>query len=128
MYRSFKCALIALMVLSMLTGTALSEQQQEGTKLSLTTGLPTEIPYKPIQISLDNEPGARPQIGMSHADVVYEFECYTGGPTRYLAIFNDDVPKAAEGCRSTRVPRWRCTGTSAARWRTTADGTRAKRT
>ena len=88
----------------MLMVTALAEQSESDTKLSLTTGLPTGTPYKPVQITLDNEPGARPQIGMSHADVVYEFECYTGGPTRYLAIFNDDVPEIVEGCRSTRVP------------------------
>ena len=104
MKRIFKCALLALMVLSMLTVSALAEQPNSEQTLSLTTGLPTDKPYKPVQITLDNEPGARPQIGMSHADVVYEFEAYTAGYARYLAIFNDDVPKIAEGCRSTRVP------------------------
>jgi len=104
MKKLFKRAAIILMTLAILMVPALAEQPEDGVKLSLTTGLPTDQPYKPIQITLDNEPGARPQIGMAHADVVYEFEAYTGGPTRYLAIFNDDVPEIAEGCRSTRVP------------------------
>lgn len=104
MKSTFKCTLIVLTILSMFTIRALAEQADSGQKLSLTTGLPTDKPYKPVQITLDNEPGARPQIGMSHADIVYEFEAYTGGPTRYLAIFNDDVPVIAEGCRSTRIP------------------------
>ena len=103
MNRILKSAMVGLLVLSVLMGTALAEQP-EGEKLSLTTGLPTDKPYKPIQMTLDNEPGARPQIGMSHADLLYEFEAYTNGYSRYLAIFNDDVPKIAEGTRSTRVP------------------------
>jgi hypothetical protein len=93
--------LCAVLAIALFLPSALAES---GQKLSLTTGLPTDKAYKPVQITLDNEPSARPQIGMSHADVVYEFECYTGGPTRYLAVFNDDVPKFVEGCRSTRVP------------------------
>jgi hypothetical protein len=95
----FSCAVLLALALSLPAALA-----ESGQKLSLTTGLPTDKEYKPVQITLDNEPGARPQVGMSHADVVYEFECYTNGYTRYLAIFNDDVPKIAEGCRSTRVP------------------------
>ena len=95
----FTCAVLLAIALSLPCALA-----ESGQKLSLTTGLPTDKAYKPVQITLDNEPSARPQIGMSHADVVYEFECYTGGPTRYLAVFNDDVPKIAEGCRSTRIP------------------------
>ena len=95
----FSCAV--LLVLALAFPVALAES---GQKLSLTTGLPTDKEHKPVQMTFDNEPGARPQIGMSRADVVCEFECYSGGYTRYLAIFNDDVPKTAEGCRSTRVP------------------------
>jgi hypothetical protein len=91
------------MMLALFTVSALAEQPADGS-LSLTTGLPTDKVYKPIQMTLDNEPGARPQIGMSRADILYEFEAYTNGYTRYLAIFNDDVPKIAEGTRSTRVP------------------------
>ncbi len=104
MKRIFMRALIAMTVLAMLTIPALAEQPDGQAKLSLTTGLPTDMPYKPIQLTMDNEPGARPQIGMSRADILYEFEAYSGGYSRYLAIFNDDVPKIAEGCRSTRVP------------------------
>jgi hypothetical protein len=94
--------LAAMFVLLLMMAPALAEGEQSG--LSLTTGLPTDQPYKPIQITLDNEPGARPQIGMSRADIVFEFEAYDGGYTRYLAVFNDDVPQIAEGCRSTRLP------------------------
>jgi hypothetical protein len=88
---------IALVVLTLFASSALAEGTSGEQKLSLTTGLPTEKAYKPVQITFDNEPGARPQLGMSHADVVYEFECYTGGYTRYLAIYNDDVPENRRG-------------------------------
>lgn len=104
MKKLLKYILCSLMALFAVTLCAAAEQSQGGMKPSLTTGLPTDKPYKPIQITLDNEPGARPQIGMARADIVYEFEAYTGGPSRYLAIFNDDVPEIAEGCRSTRIP------------------------
>ena len=71
--------------------------------LSPTTGKATERPYKPVMVNLDNEPGARPQIGLAAADVVYEMVLYEGGYTRYTAVYNDRLPEYVEGVRSARI-------------------------
>lgn len=74
-----------------------------GESLSLTTGMPTDKPYKPVMVNLDNEPAARPQIGLAAADVVYEMVLYEGGYTRYTAVYNDRMPEYVEGVRSARI-------------------------
>lgn len=70
--------------------------------LSLTTGLPTEEEYKPIAVMIENAAGARPQTGMQQADIVYEAMA-EGSITRFLCIFNDNVPVVAGPVRSTRL-------------------------
>lgn len=71
--------------------------------LSPTTGKATGRPYKPVMVNLDNEPGARPLIGLAAADVVYELVLYEGGYTRYTAVYNDRMPEYVEGVRSARI-------------------------
>lgn len=51
-----------------------------------------------LAIKIGNNPEARPQAGISEADIVYE-EIVEGGITRYLAIFNSTVP---ELCRASK--------------------------
>lgn len=50
---------------------------------------------------VDNSFGARPQAGLSQADVVYE-EMVEGGITRYLAIFHSRIPERFGPIRSVR--------------------------
>lgn len=50
---------------------------------------------------VDNSWGARPQAGLSHADVVYE-EMVEGGITRYLALFHSRIPPRFGPIRSVR--------------------------
>jgi hypothetical protein len=50
---------------------------------------------------IDNSFGARPQAGLSQADVVYE-ELVEGGITRYLAIFHSRIPQRFGPIRSVR--------------------------
>ena len=76
--------------------------EQTGEQLSLTTGLPTTMPYKPMVVSMDNNRRARPQKNLASADVVYEIEIAGGGYTRYMAVFNDTIPDIVESVRSTR--------------------------
>ena len=70
---------------------------------SATTGLPAEKPDQIMVAQLDNEPGARPQLGIGAADVVYEAVLYKGGYTRYTAVFNDEIPEQIEAVRSARI-------------------------
>lgn len=75
----------------------------EGTNLSITTGKPTSEPAHTMVCQMDNEPPARPQVGIGSADIVYETETYNGGYTRYTAVFNDIIPDQIEAIRSARI-------------------------
>lgn len=75
----------------------------EGTNVSITTGLPTASAAHTMVVQMDNEPGARPQKGIASADIVYELELYSGGYTRYTAVFNDTIPEMVEAVRSARI-------------------------
>lgn len=78
-------------------------EEAEEAELSLTTGLPTDKPYKPLLVTLDNTAAARPQMNIAMADVMYETEIANGGYTRYFALFNDNVPEIVEPVRSARM-------------------------
>ena len=75
----------------------------EGSGISITTGRPTDKEATVMVAQMDNEPGARPQVGIGSADIVYEIELYRGGATRYTAVFNDNLPSQIEAIRSTRI-------------------------
>ena len=47
---------------------------------------------RPIAVKVDNAPGARPQSGLSEADVVVE-HVTEGGVTRFTAIYYDTAPR-----------------------------------
>ncbi|MDO4740844.1 MAG: DUF3048 domain-containing protein [Eubacteriales bacterium] len=70
---------------------------------SVTTGLPTNKEYTPYLIQIDNSGGARPQLGISKADVIYEAEIAAGGATRYSLLFNDELPEEVMSVRSARI-------------------------
>lgn len=60
------------------------------TDVSPTTGMPGNTAYKPIMVQIDNADAARPQTGISYADIVYETDV-DGGDTRFTALYNDAV-------------------------------------
>ncbi len=70
---------------------------------SITTGKDTNEPAHTMVCQMDNEPPARPQVGIGSADIVYETETYNGGYTRYTAVFNDPIPDLIEAIRSARI-------------------------
>lgn len=70
---------------------------------SYTTGLPFDGEYKPVLVSIENSPAARPQLGLQTADVVYEIPV-EGSITRFLCLFSDNVPEEVLPVRSARVP------------------------
>lgn len=50
---------------------------------------------------IDNHPDARPQIGLDRADVVWEI-LVEGGSTRYIAVWQSDIPDEIGPIRSVR--------------------------
>ena len=54
-----------------------------------------------MAVSIDNYPKARPESGLSDADIIYE-ALTEGGITRYLAIFHGRAPSTVGPVRSAR--------------------------
>jgi hypothetical protein len=71
----------------------------------LTGALPSAdgVPDRPaLAIKVDNAPVARPQTGLSWADIVYE-EPVEGGLTRYIAVYHCRDASRVEPVRSARL-------------------------
>ncbi|PZN12613.1 MAG: DUF3048 domain-containing protein [Bacillota bacterium] len=73
--------------------------------LNPLTGLPIDDPEtlrrRPILVSIDNHPEARPQAALTEADLVYEVPA-EGGITRFLALFITARPERVGPVRSSR--------------------------
>lgn len=67
------------------------------------TGLPAESDdwMRPIAVTINNHPQARPHSGIGSADMVYEL-LVEGDATRYLAIFQSELPENIGPVRSAR--------------------------
>jgi len=67
-------------------------------------GEPAVLQRRPLAIKIanSNEPGVRPQSGVSFADLVFEHEA-EGGVTRWTAIFLSKTPAAVGSNRSCRI-------------------------
>ena len=70
---------------------------------SMTTGLPTDLPYIPILVNIDNVSGAWPQWGIAEADIIYEMPIHGLSLTRLMALFGYNHPRAVGPVRSGRV-------------------------
>lgn len=71
---------------------------------SPTTGLPYLGEYHPINVMIENHAAARPQFGMSQADIVYELLMEGRTCTRFMCVFNDNIPTFVGPVRSVRTP------------------------
>lgn len=84
-----------------------SQQQVEETKYySLLTGeeVSEEVSNRPIlAVMIENSYQARPQTGLSSAGIVFE-SVTEGGITRYLLLFQENLPKEVGPVRSVRPP------------------------
>ena len=80
-----------------------SEEIPENKYVSPTTGkiYTTEQEFYPIMVTIENASGARPQTGINKADIVYEFPVEST-ITRFLCIYNDNLPKVVGPVRSAR--------------------------
>jgi hypothetical protein len=70
------------------------------------TGLPVEdtavLKRRPLHVRIGNDPGARPQVGLNQADIVYE-EIVEWWITRYTAVFLSQTPDTVAPIRSARL-------------------------
>ena len=82
-------------------GTPADAYTPDGTK-SVTTGLEKKSPYKPVAVMIENTVPARPQKGLGQADIVYEVLVENASMTRFMCVFNDNMPKTAGPVRSSR--------------------------
>lgn len=65
-----------------------------------------KVPQRPaLAIKVGNDPGARPQSGLSRADVVYEVQA-EGGITRFIAVFQCQSAAMVGPIRSLRWVDW----------------------
>jgi hypothetical protein len=55
-----------------------------------------------LWVKIENTPEARPQMGLDMADVVYE-QVTEGGITRFISLFNSQIPDVVGPIRSTRA-------------------------
>lgn len=56
---------------------------------------------RPVLATINNHPQARPQSGISQADIIYEFMA-EGNVTRLLALFQSELPETVGPIRSAR--------------------------
>ena len=68
------------------------------------TGIATEqVPQRPaLAVKVDNAPAARPQSGLSSADIIFE-EKVEGNITRFVALFHSKEPGVVGPVRSART-------------------------
>ena len=67
------------------------------------TGVATneEVNNRAVGVMINNHPAARPQSGLSQADIVFEILA-EGSTTRYLALFQSEMPDLVGPVRSAR--------------------------
>ncbi|MGI6725818.1 MAG: DUF3048 domain-containing protein [Christensenellales bacterium] len=67
------------------------------------TGLPTDAPYIPVLVNIDNVAGAWPQWGIVDADIIYELPIDGLSLTRLMALFGYRHPQDVGPVRSGRI-------------------------
>lgn len=79
------------------------EQPEEAKFMAPFTGmmLTEESTMRPVLATINNDPKARPQSGVSDADIIYEFIA-EGNTTRYLGLFQSSLPDEIGPIRSSR--------------------------
>lgn len=79
------------------------EEKQESAGQFPLTGIEAEkeTTQRAIAVTVNNHPAARPQSGLSQADVVYEMLA-EGSVTRFLAIYQSALPEKVGPIRSAR--------------------------
>ena len=66
-----------------------------------TTVAAGSLDHSAISAKIDNHPDARPQVGLERTDLLFE-ELVEGGLTRYVAVWQSDIPDQLGPVRSIR--------------------------
>ena len=78
----------------------------QGPPVAPLTGLPDptgqSLTRPALSVKIENAPEARPQTGLQNADVVYE-QIVEYGITRFMAVFNSNIPPVVGPIRSGRI-------------------------
>jgi hypothetical protein len=78
----------------------------KGPLVAPLTGLPDptgqSLTRPALSVKVENAPESRPQTGLQNADVVYE-QIVEGGITRFMAVFNSNIPPVVGPIRSGRI-------------------------
>ncbi|MED1864949.1 DUF3048 domain-containing protein [Fictibacillus nanhaiensis] len=82
---------------------ATDSKKEELASVYPLTGLGTneEVDHRAVSVMVNNHPKARPQSGLHKADIVYEVLA-EGELTRFLAIFQSEMPEVVGPVRSAR--------------------------
>ncbi|KOS71806.1 hypothetical protein AEA09_00100 [Lysinibacillus contaminans] len=82
---------------------AVEETVEEEVHLAPLTGevVEEEVTQRPIIVTVNNHPQARPQSGLAEADVIYEMLA-EGNVTRFLAVYQSALPETVGPVRSAR--------------------------
>ncbi|WP_299094411.1 DUF3048 domain-containing protein [uncultured Metabacillus sp.] len=77
--------------------------EEEEVSVYPLTGLEAEgeLNQRPVAVMINNHPTARPQSGLHKADIVYEVLA-EGSITRFLAVFQSEIPDTIGPVRSAR--------------------------
>ncbi len=75
--------------------------EETGATNPLTGEHAENLPARPLMVSTDNVGDARPQLGISKADIVYEVPV-EGSQSRLEAIYYSEMPETVGPCRSVR--------------------------
>lgn len=86
--------------------TFVSEPANRAPDINPLTGLqvddPAVLQRRPLMVRIGNDPGARPQVALNNADLVYE-EIVEWWVTRFTAIFLSNDPEMIAPIRSARL-------------------------
>src|SRR6266851_3125524 len=78
----------------------------QGPPVAPLTGLPDPtgqaLSRPALSVKIENAPDSRPQTGLQNADVVYE-QVVEDGITRFLAVYNSNIPPVVGPIRSGRI-------------------------
>lgn len=64
-------------------------------------GSEKELTQRPVLVTINNHPLARPQSGIAKADIIYEMLA-EGNVTRFLAVYQSEIPEKLGPVRSAR--------------------------
>jgi hypothetical protein len=76
--------------------------ENENPLTGLSVDDPAVLQRRPLHIRIGNDPAARPQVGLSEADLVYE-EVVEWWVTRYTAVYLSQTPETVGPIRSARL-------------------------